>query len=116
MNNLLKLLDIPNKLITKRNDKLLDYEFARSNFEKLKDKTLIKTVQENLYEAKKNYEALNNQLLEELPSLIEKCSFIFGKCLTLYLTALKNIHEKIRVQLSSLLKQVNNPFTTNYFL
>ena len=44
LNDLLKLLEIPNKLITKRGDKLLDYECARSNAEKLKDKNLIKAV------------------------------------------------------------------------
>jgi hypothetical protein len=108
LNELLKLLEIPNKLITKRRDKLLDFECARSTNEKqLRDKALMKTAQENLYEAQKNYEALNNQLLEELPSLIEKCSKIFERCFILYLVALKNIHESIRLQLSNLINQVN---------
>jgi hypothetical protein len=71
--------------------------------EKLKDKTLMKTVQENLYEAQKNYEALNNQLLEELPYLIEKCSTVMQKCFTLYLRALGDIHKRIRFQLFNLL-------------
>ena len=44
LNCLLKLLEIPNKLILKRRDKLLDYECARSNFVKLKDKQLVKQV------------------------------------------------------------------------
>ena len=44
LNALLKYLDVPNKLIIKRHDKLLDYECARANFEKLKDKSFIKTV------------------------------------------------------------------------
>lgn len=44
LNNLLKLLEVPNKLIQKRRDKLLDYEFAKSNYEKLKDKNFIKAV------------------------------------------------------------------------
>ena len=106
LNTLLKMLEIPNKLITKRHDKLLDYECARANYEKNKEKNLIKAVQENLYECQKNYEALNNQLLEELPKLIEKCSFIFDKCFKLYLTALKNIHEKVRSQLTNLINPV----------
>lgn len=49
LNTLLKYLEIPNKLIQKRHDKLLDYEFARCNIEKLKDKNLIKTVHIFLY-------------------------------------------------------------------
>ena len=62
--------------------------------------------QDSLYEAQKNYEALNNQLLEELPNLIEKCSYIFDKCFKLYLTALRNIHERIRFQLKNLINPV----------
>ena len=45
LNDLLKLLEVPNKLIQKRKDKLLDYECARSNYDKLKDKNLIKAVE-----------------------------------------------------------------------
>jgi len=103
LNNLLKLLEIPNKLILKRHDKLLDFECARINHEKTKEKHLVKAVQENLYEAQKNYEALNNQLLEELPNLIEKCAYIFNKCFKLYLIALKSIHEKVGSQLKNLI-------------
>lgn len=44
LKDLLKHLEIPNRLIIKRHDKLLDYEFARLNMEKLKDKYSIKTV------------------------------------------------------------------------
>ena len=44
LNSILKLYEIPNKLIAKRHDKLLDYECARSNYEKVKDKSAYKTV------------------------------------------------------------------------
>ena len=107
LNDLLKLLEIPNKLITKRRDKLLDFECARSNSEKPREKNSLKQVQDNLYEAQKNYEALNNQLLEELPILIDKSSMIFERCFILYLIALKNIHESIRQQLSNLMNIVS---------
>ena len=43
LNTILKLYEVPNKLIDKRHDKLLDYECARSNYEKIKDKNLYKT-------------------------------------------------------------------------
>jgi hypothetical protein len=52
-------------------------------------------VEDNLYETQKNYEALNNQLLEELPILIEKSFIIVDKCVTLYLIAVKNMNESI---------------------
>lgn len=108
LNSLLKLLEVPNKLITKRHDKLLDFECARANYEKNKEKNnLIKAVQENLYECQKNYEALNNQLIEDLPNLIEKCSYIFAKCFKLYMSALKNIHEKVQYQLRNLINPVS---------
>jgi hypothetical protein len=44
LNSLNSLLEIPNKLINKRNDKLLDYECARLNADKTRDKLLYKTV------------------------------------------------------------------------
>lgn len=44
LKSLLRYLEIPNKLIEKRHDKLLDYEFAKSNVEKLKEKYFFKTV------------------------------------------------------------------------
>ena len=40
LNVLFKNLETPNKLIEKRNDKLLDYEFAKSNIEKMNEKNL----------------------------------------------------------------------------
>lgn len=44
LKNLMKCLEIPSKLIEKRHDKLLDYEFAKSNMEKLKEKYFLKAV------------------------------------------------------------------------
>ncbi len=95
LKNLIDLLEVPNKFIAKRHDKLLDYECARLNYARMKDKSLLKILQENMYDAQKNYEALNNQLHEELPRLIKMCSFIFEKCFKLYLVILKDFHEKI---------------------
>lgn len=44
LTKLQKYLETPNKLIQKRNDKLLDYEFAKSNMEKLNDRNIITQV------------------------------------------------------------------------
>ncbi len=95
LNSLLDLLEVPNKLIVKRHDKLLDYECARLNYAKTREKTLLKAVQENVYDAQKNYEALNNQLLEELPNLIVISSSMLEKCFRLYLAMVKDFHEKM---------------------
>jgi hypothetical protein len=40
LNSVTKYLETPNKLIQKRKDKLLDYEFAKSNIEKRNEKNL----------------------------------------------------------------------------
>ncbi|XP_067935814.1 dynamin-binding protein-like [Watersipora subatra] len=64
---LLKLLALfqgPNKLIMKRADKRLDFDSAQGRFEKYKDDRASK---EDLEKARKDFEALNVQLKEELP-------------------------------------------------
>lgn len=55
----------------------------------------LKKIEDNLYEAQKTYEALNNQLLEELPVLIQKSYCVLDKCITVYLTALRHMNESI---------------------
>ncbi len=107
LKSMLKLLEIPTKLIIKRNDKLLDYECAKTNAEKT---TMTTTANDDgilvhasrLYEAQKNYEALNNQLLEELPVLNGNCLYLLQKCLNLYLHTIRNMNENISMQISSL--------------
>ncbi|XP_043912521.1 dynamin-binding protein isoform X2 [Protopterus annectens] len=63
LNQLLAMFAGPHKLIQKRFDKLLDYNNCIEKAEKLKDKK----TQDELQTAKNNYEALNAQLLDELP-------------------------------------------------
>ncbi len=98
LKTLLKMLEIPNKLIMKRNDKLLDYECAKMNAEK--DKAIVKNYEDDIYDAQKNYEALNNQLIEELPILNQNCLLLLRKCLNLYLHGIKVMNEKILLEMS----------------
>ncbi|OAD59449.1 Dynamin-binding protein [Eufriesea mexicana] len=72
---LITLLDGPTVLITKRHDKLLDYDAAISKSEKYKESRIA---QDELSTAKSNYEALTHQLLEELPIVIDAATKILS--------------------------------------
>ncbi|GFT34885.1 dynamin-binding protein [Nephila pilipes] len=80
----------PTNLIQKRYDKLLDYESASSKMDKNKDVTKIKMLQDNQTMAKNTYEALNSQLLDDLPKLCDLSVEILYDCICCYLKAKKN--------------------------
>ncbi|KAK0082994.1 hypothetical protein PV325_009538 [Microctonus aethiopoides] len=92
INSLITLLEGPAKLITKRYDKLLDYDNAISKSEKYKDNRVI---QEELAAAKNNYEALHQQLIEELPVLIDAATNITANCIAAFANARKLFYGKI---------------------
>ncbi|XP_055933569.1 dynamin-binding protein-like [Argiope bruennichi] len=79
----------PTNLIQKRYDKLLDYESASSKVEKNKDVTKIKMFQDNQIMAKNTYEALNSQLLDDLPKLCDLSVEILYDCIRCFLRAKK---------------------------
>ncbi|EZA54401.1 hypothetical protein DMN91_001710 [Ooceraea biroi] len=89
------LLEGPAVLVAKRHDKLLDYDAAISKSEKYKDSRIV---QEELFTAKSNYEALNQQLLEELPILLDATTNILVKCITSFASARKLLNGKITKQ------------------
>ncbi|KAK0548570.1 BAR adaptor protein Hob3 [Tilletia horrida] len=65
-----------NKTIEKRNRKLLDYDAARTKHRKLTEKpsddpTKLPRAEREMEDAKILFDQLNNQLLEELPQLID---------------------------------------------
>ncbi|XP_015929681.1 rho guanine nucleotide exchange factor 38 isoform X2 [Parasteatoda tepidariorum] len=80
----------PTNLIQKRYDKLLDHESSTSKLEKNKDATKIKLLQENQTMAKNTYEALNSQLLDDLPKLCDLSIEILYDCIRCFLKAKKN--------------------------
>ncbi|XP_076855426.1 dynamin-binding protein isoform X3 [Brachyhypopomus gauderio] len=63
LNQLLSMFAGPHKLIQKRFDKLLDYDSCKERAERLRDRRVL----DELQAARNNYEALNGQLLDELP-------------------------------------------------
>uniref|UniRef100_A0A8C1WNN5 Dynamin-binding protein n=1 Tax=Cyprinus carpio TaxID=7962 RepID=A0A8C1WNN5_CYPCA len=76
LTQLLNMFAGPHKLIQKRRDKLLDYDNCKERAERLKDKR----VQEELQTARNNYEALNAQLLDELPKFHRAAEDLFTSC------------------------------------
>lgn len=71
LETLLSLFQNPLHLIQKRKDKLLDYDRMQYALDHAEDSEKISQLREEVLLARRNYEALNTQLLEELPLFIE---------------------------------------------
>ncbi|XP_012925391.1 dynamin-binding protein isoform X3 [Heterocephalus glaber] len=83
LNQLLSMFTGPHKLVQKRFDKLLDFYNCTERAEKLKDKKTL----EELQSARNNYEALNAQLLDELPKFQQYAQGLFANCIHGYAEA-----------------------------
>ncbi|XP_065699669.1 dynamin-binding protein isoform X3 [Patagioenas fasciata] len=83
LNQLLSMFAGPHKLVQKRFDKLLDFHNCTERAEKLKDKRTL----EELQSARNNYEALNAQLLDELPKFLRFAKELFASCVRGYADA-----------------------------
>ncbi|NXP83052.1 DNMBP protein, partial [Ramphastos sulfuratus] len=83
LSQLLSMFAGPHKLVQKRFDKLLDFHNCTERAEKLKDKRTL----EELQSARNNYEALNAQLLDELPKFLRFAKELFASCLRGYAEA-----------------------------
>ncbi|XP_027764533.1 dynamin-binding protein isoform X2 [Empidonax traillii] len=83
LNQLLSMFAGPHKLVQKRFDKLLDFHNYTERAEKLKDKRTL----EELQSARNNYEALNAQLLDELPKFLRFAKELFASCVRGYAEA-----------------------------
>ncbi|GAB6028758.1 hypothetical protein CHUAL_004575 [Chamberlinius hualienensis] len=108
---LLNMFEGPTNLIEKRNDKLLDYDRASQRLEKNKDSTCNKTLRDELELAKKNYTALNVQLLEELPKLTLLTTEILYQCIGAFIyarTRYMGLGAKQLVELAEILPNLNN--------
>lgn len=78
---LLQMFHGPHNLIQKRHDKLLDYDAYESRLKGTKDANKIKALQEEVQLAKNTYEALNAQLLDELPQLCSMSIEVLHDCI-----------------------------------
>ncbi|XP_011494939.1 PREDICTED: dynamin-binding protein-like [Ceratosolen solmsi marchali] len=92
LNILMPLLAGPELLISKRHDKMLDYDSAILKNEKSQEKGPILA---DFYSAKYNFEALNQQLLEELPICIQAATAILCTCISAFIKIRKLYNGKI---------------------
>ncbi|XP_048843592.1 dynamin-binding protein isoform X10 [Brienomyrus brachyistius] len=83
LTQLLSMFAGPHKLIQKRFDKLLDYDSCRERAERLRERR----AQDELQAARNNYEALNAQLLDELPKFQRAAEGLLKGCLCAFAQA-----------------------------
>ena len=87
LKKLVMKFDGPMKLIQKRNDKLLDYDSCLNKMDQFKGdahQNKVKLFQEQLSLAKHTYEALNQQLIDDLPKLCQISMLIFNDSVKLF--------------------------------
>ncbi|KAM9817095.1 dynamin-binding protein [Neosynchiropus ocellatus] len=86
LTQLLLMFAGPHKLIQKRFDKLLDYDNCKERADRMRDRR----VQDELQVARNNYEALNAQLLDELPKFYTSAEELFTGCVRAFAQAQKD--------------------------
>ncbi|CAF0932116.1 unnamed protein product [Brachionus calyciflorus] len=105
--SLINNLNGPNKLISKRNDKLLDYENALDDENKNQKET-------KLSRTKKDYEALNNQLIEELPIFTQISTIVLLKTFQIFSLLTNNFINLINQSLKNDVETTNIDLSINY--
>uniref|UniRef100_UPI0037E8DFAB dynamin-binding protein isoform X3 n=1 Tax=Semicossyphus pulcher TaxID=241346 RepID=UPI0037E8DFAB len=100
LTQLLLMFAGPHKLIQKRFDKLLDYDNCKERADRLKDRR----VQDELQVARNNYEALNAQLLDELPKFHGAAEELFTGCVRAFAQAQKDFMKTTLGELKPLLQ------------
>ncbi|XP_041671161.1 dynamin-binding protein isoform X2 [Cheilinus undulatus] len=100
LTQLLLMFAGPHKLIQKRFDKLLDYDNCKERADRLKDRR----VQDELQVARNNYEALNAQLLDELPKFYMAAEELFTGCVRAFAQAQKDFMRTTLGELKPLLQ------------
>ncbi|KAM4524531.1 dynamin-binding protein isoform 4-T4 [Odontesthes bonariensis] len=104
LTQLLLMFAGPHKLIQKRFDKLLDYDSCKERADRLKDRR----VQEDMQVARNNYEALNAQLLDELPKFHIAAEELFTGCVRSFAQAQKDFMKTTLGELRPLLQVFSN--------
>ncbi|CAL9699677.1 unnamed protein product [Knipowitschia caucasica] len=100
LNQLLLMFSGPHKLIQKRFDKLLDYDNCKERADRLKERR----VQDELQRARNTYEALNAQLLDELPKFYTAAGDLFMGCVRAFAQAQKGFMKTTLGELRPLLQ------------
>ncbi|XP_077997051.1 myc box-dependent-interacting protein 1-like [Glandiceps talaboti] len=101
--------------ISKRGRKLVDYDSARHNLEavqsnpKKKDEAKTAKVQDAYVDAKRLYDELNNELLEELPSLYDRRIPLYANTFQITFAAESTFHgelSKVKNQLNDIMDKL----------
>ncbi len=112
LQQLLETFQGPIRLIQKRQDKHLDYSASMQKSERNRDPTKAKQFREEMEECRTTYEALNSQLVEELPKLLDCSLSIYGKCVTEFILLRKLFVGRVTRELLSLM-DVSNLWSWN---
>jgi hypothetical protein len=111
LNALLDTYKGPNILINKRNDKLIDYEASissyKSNTADATTSTGTRDLEKQMEQCKKNYEALNIQLVEDLPILTKKSTQLFIKISKHFLNITSHFMTNVKISLKESIKLSN---------
>ncbi|KAK0132884.1 Dynamin-binding protein [Merluccius polli] len=100
LGQLLLMFAGPHKLIQKRFDKLLDYDSCKERAERFRDRR----VHDELQAARNNYEALNAQLLDELPKFHTAAEELLTGCVRAFARAQKDFVKRTLGELQPLLQ------------
>ncbi|KAI9555344.1 hypothetical protein GHT06_017859 [Daphnia sinensis] len=92
----------PERLIVKRRDKLLDSNIASERLARNRDPAMRRTLEEEENLARNTHLALNSQLMEELPIIIEHGYNIYRRCISSFLHARKLLVGRITKSLLDL--------------
>jgi len=95
LESLLALFQDPLHLMHKRRDKLLDYDHMQYALEHAEEPEKIKQLREDCLLAKRNYEALNAQLLEDLPHFLQLSLKLVQHALTVLVHAQYTFHSAV---------------------
>ncbi|XP_019851340.1 PREDICTED: rho guanine nucleotide exchange factor 37-like [Amphimedon queenslandica] len=97
---LLGLFNDPLLLMNKRRDKLLDYDSLQYDMERCSEPDKLQQLREDVTLAKRTYEALNTQLIEDLPLFSDKALQGLRLILVSYLEKSLSFHENMSAILS----------------
>ena len=101
------LLQSPGRLCGKRNDKLMDFTAAVSKLRQNRDSNKKSQYEEELSLAKTTYEALNSQLVDELPALLELGAAVVTHCVKQFILARKLYVGSVTKELIDIMEVIN---------
>ena len=106
LHSLGEALQSPARLCGKRNDKLMDFTAAASKLRQNRDSNKKYQYEEELSQAKTTYEALNSQLVDELPALLELGRAVVTHCVKQFILARKLYVDSLNKELIDIMEVI----------